>query len=247
MVEMTPADVSRVAGIAQPDPGLESHGPLRRVRVMLVDDHHLVIEGLRAVLATDDRLEVIGEARSGREAVTIITDLQPDIVLMDIRMPGMDGIAATRQVKQIAPKTSVIMLTMYENPDYLFEAVKAGASGYVLKDVAGVDLLEAIHTVAGGGSLLNQEVVGRFLRRLAAEVDQRSSEPAASTGPDRLTPRELEVLRLIAAGMSNKEIAVRLSVTVATVKTHLEHILQKLQVSDRTQAAVYAVTHGLLA
>jgi DNA-binding NarL/FixJ family response regulator len=162
-------------------------------------------------------------------------------------MPDMDGIAATRQVKQIAPKTSVIMLTMYENPDYLFEAVKAGASGYVLKDVAGVDLLEAIHTVAGGGSLLNQEVVGRFLRRLAAEVDQRSSEPAASPGPDRLTPRELDVLRLIAAGMSNKEIAVRLSVTVATVKTHLEHILQKLQVSDRTQAAVYAVTHGLLA
>ena len=166
-----------------------------RVRVMLVDDHHLVIEGLRAVLSTDDR---------------------------------------------------VIMLTMYENPDYLFEAVKAGASGYVLKDVAGVDLLQAIHTVAEGGSLLNQEVVGRFLRRLAAEVDQRSTETPTPPSTERLTPRELDVLRLITAGMSNKEIAVRLSVTVATVKTHLEHILQKLQVSDRTQAAVHAVTHGLL-
>lgn len=182
MVETTPRDVNRIAGIAQSDPEPEIQEPVRRVRVMLVDDHHLVIEGLRAVLATDDRLEVIGEARSGRAAVAIIPDLQPDIVLMDIRMPDMDGIAATRQVKQIAPRTSVIMLTMYENPDYLFEAVKAGASGYVLKDVAGVDLLEAIHTVAGGGSLLNQEVVGRFLRRLAAEVDQRSSEPAASPG-----------------------------------------------------------------
>ncbi len=219
-------------------------GPAR-VRVMLVDDHHLVIEGLRAVLSTDDRLEVIGEARSGRAAVDLVPQLRPDIVLMDIRMADMDGIAATRLVKQVAPQSSVIMLTMYENPDYLFEAVKAGASGYVLKDVAGADLLKAIHTVAEGGSLLDQEVVGRFLRRLAAEVDQRSA-PSAPAPSDRLTARELDVLRLIAAGMSNKEIAVRLSVTVATVKTHLEHILQKLQVSDRTQAAVHAVTHGLL-
>lgn len=217
-----------------------------RVRVMLVDDHHLVIEGLRAVLSTDDRLEVIGEARSGTAAVGLVPQLRPDIVLMDIRMPDMDGIAATRLVKQAAPQSSVIMLTMYENPDYLFEAVKAGASGYVLKDVAGVDLLQAIHTVAEGGSLLNQEVVGRFLRRLAAEVDHRSTETPAPPPTERLTPRELDVLRLITAGMSNKEIAVRLSVTVATVKTHLEHILQKLQVSDRTQAAVHAVTHGLL-
>lgn len=217
-----------------------------RVSVVLVDDHHLVIEGLRAVLATDDRLEVIGEARSGNAAVELVPRLRPDIVLMDIRMGDMDGIAATRLVKQAAPQSSVIMLTMYENPDYLFEAVKAGASGYVLKDVAGADLLDAIHTVAEGGSLLNQEVVGRFLRRLAAEVDERSQRVPAPTPTERLTPRELDVLRLIAAGMSNKEIAVRLSVTVATVKTHLEHILQKLQVSDRTQAAVYAVTHGLL-
>jgi DNA-binding NarL/FixJ family response regulator len=136
---------------------------------------------------------------------------------------------------------------MYENPDYLFEAVKAGASGYVLKDVAGPDLLQAIHTVAEGGSLLNQEVVGKFLRQLAAEAEQASALPAPlGQGPERLTPREVEVLRLIAAGLSNKEIAARLSVSVATVKTHLEHILQKMQVSDRTQAAVQAVTRGLL-
>lgn len=219
----------------------------KKVRMLLVDDHHLVIEGLRAVLSTDADLEVVGEARTGREAVGAAELLRPDIILMDIRMPDMDGIAATRHVKQVAPQASVIMLTMYENPDYLFEAVKAGASGYVLKDVAGRDLLDAIHTVADGGSLLNQEVVGRFLRRLAAEAEQATVGPIATRhGPERLTPREVEVLRLIAHGLSNKEIAARLSVSVATVKTHLEHILQKLQVSDRTQAAVQAVTRGLI-
>jgi DNA-binding NarL/FixJ family response regulator len=219
----------------------------QKVRVLVVDDHHLVLEGLRAVLSTDPALEVVGEAHTGREAVARAEQLRPDIVLMDIRMPDMNGLDATRHVKQVVPTASVIMLTMHENPDYLFEAVKAGASGYVLKDVAGPDLLEAIHTVVEGGSLLNQEVVGKFLRRLAADAEQSSAPPlAAGPGPDRLTPRELEVLKLIAAGLSNKEIAARLTVTVATVKTHLEHILQKMQVSDRTQAAVQAVTRGLL-
>src|SRR5687767_2676270 len=218
----------------------------RPVRILLVDDHHLVIEGLRAVLSTDSEIEVVGEARSGREAVRAVELLKPDVVLMDIRMPDGDGIFATRQVKQASPTTSVIMLTMYENPEYLFDAVKAGASGYVLKDVSGPDLLEAIHTVMDGGSLLNQEVVGKFLRQLAADAQTVPAAPLSAGGPERLTPRELEVLQLIANGLSNKEIGARLSVSVATVKTHLEHILQKLQVSDRTQAAVQAVTRGLL-
>ena len=219
----------------------------RPIRILLCDDHHLVIEGLRAVLSTDPEVDVVGEARSGKEAVRAVELLKPDIVLMDIRMPDGDGIFATRQVKQAAPSTSVIMLTMYENPEYLFDAVKAGASGYVLKDVSGPDLLEAIHTVVDGGSLLNQEVVGKFLRQLAADAQSTPAPPlSAGSGPERLTPRELEVLQLIANGLSNKEIGARLSVSVATVKTHLEHILQKLQVSDRTQAAVQAVTRGLL-
>jgi two-component system response regulator DegU len=218
----------------------------RPVRILLVDDHHLVIEGLRAVLSTDSEIEVVGEARSGKEAVGAVELLKPDVVLMDIRMPDGDGIFATRQVKQASPTTSVIMLTMYENPEYLFDAVKAGASGYVLKDVSGPDLLEAIHTVMDGGSLLNQEVVGKFLRQLAADAQTVPAAPLSAGGPERLTPRELEVLQLIANGLSNKEIGARLSVSVATVKTHLEHILQKLQVSDRTQAAVQAVTRGLL-
>ena len=228
---------------------LTQHAPVtnRPVRILLVDDHHLVVEGLRAVLSTDPEIEVIGEARSGREAVRAVELLKPDVVLMDIRMPDGDGIFATRQVKQASPTTSVIMLTMYENPEYLFDAVKAGARGYVLKDVSGPDLLEAIHTVVDGGSLLNQEVVGKFLRQLAADAQTPPPGPLqAGVGPERLTPRELEVLQLIAGGLSNKEIGARLSVSVATVKTHLEHILQKLQVSDRTQAAVQAVTRGLL-
>ncbi|MGH2353507.1 MAG: response regulator [Chloroflexota bacterium] len=215
------------------------------VQILVADDHHLVIEGVRAVLSTDPRLQVVGEARTGQEAVGCAQRLRPDVVLMDVRMPGMDGIAATRRLKQAVPGASVIMLTMEENPHFLLEAVKAGASGFVLKDVAGPDLIQAIRTVADGGSLLNQEVVGQYLRRLAVEAQEPSTLPPAA-GQERLSPREVEVLRLIADGFSNKEIAVRLSVSVATVKTHLEHILQKLQVSDRTQAAVQAVTRGLL-
>jgi DNA-binding NarL/FixJ family response regulator len=227
--------------------GSGNGGTAQPVRILVVDDHPLVLEGLRAVLSTDETLEVVGEAHTGREAVGYAELLKPDVVLMDIRMPDMNGIDATRQVKQVVPTTSVIMLTMYENPEYLFEAVKAGASGYVLKGVAGPELLQAIHTVVDGGSLLNQEVVGKFLRQLAADAEQGTMAPMPMGGnPERLTPRELEVLRLIAAGLSNKEIGARLSVSVATVKTHLEHILQKLQVSDRTQAAVQAVTRGLL-
>jgi DNA-binding NarL/FixJ family response regulator len=240
--------VRATGGAARDTSTMRRNGHDRRrdqpVRVLLVDDHHLVIEGLRAVLSTDDDIVVVGDARTGREAIATARQLQPDIILMDIRIPDLDGISATRQIKQVVPTTSIIMLTMYENPEYLFEAVNAGASGYVLKDVAGPDLLDAIHTVMDGGSLLNQEVVGKFLRRLAADASLTPALPGP--GIDRLTPRELEVLRLIAAGLSNKEIGARLSVSVATVKTHLEHILQKLQVSDRTQAAVQAVTRGLL-
>jgi len=241
-----PSQVVQGSRLNPSAPVLRAPGNTKPIRVLVVDDHPLVLEGLRAVLSTDDALEVVGEAHSGREAVGMAELLSPDIVLMDIRMPDGDGITATRQVKQVAPQTSVIMLTMYENPEYLFEAVKAGATGYVLKGVAGPELLEAIHTVMDGGSLLNQEVVGKFLRQLAADAQQSHSMPISAAGPERLTPREMDVLRLIAAGLSNKEIGARLSVSVATVKTHLEHILQKLQISDRTQAAVQAVTRGLL-
>lgn len=218
---------------------------MTRIRVLIADDHPLVVEGLQSMLGTDPNVEVVGVASGGREAVTRAQQLAPDVALLDIRMEDMDGISAAREIKRLRPTTSVVMLTMYENPDYLFEAVKAGASGYLLKDVTRAKLLEAIYTVADGGSLLNQEVVGRFLRRLAADVETGGSKDALPAS-DRLTARELEVLRLVASGLTNKEIGARLSVTVATVKTHVENIIQKLQVSDRTQAAVQALARGLL-
>ena len=214
------------------------------ITVMLVDDHPLVLEGLRSMLSTDPGIEVVAQATGGRDAIARAQVVRPDLILMDIRMTDLDGIAATRAIKEVLPETAVVMLTMYENPDYLFEAVRSGASGYVLKDVRRDALLDAVRTVASGGSLLNQQVVGQFMRRLAAEAGRR--EPGGSEDAERLTPREIDVLRLIARGYTNKEIAADLSVTVATVKTHVEHIVQKLHVSDRTQAAVKAVTLGLV-
>ncbi|MAG35208.1 MAG: DNA-binding response regulator [Dehalococcoidia bacterium] len=233
---------SSQAPVPETSPAPESAG--RPIRLMLVDDHPLVLEGLRSMLSTDPEIEIVAEATGGRDAIAQAQAVRPALILMDIRMTDLDGIAATRTIKASLPQTAVVMLTMYENPDYLFEAVRAGASGYVLKDVRREPLLEAIRTVADGGSLLNQEVVSQFMRRLAAESsrrDRRGGGPA-----DQLTPREIDVLRLIARGYTNKEIANDLSVTVATVKTHVEHIMQKLQVSDRTQAAVQAVTLGVV-
>jgi len=225
------------------DPARPSELASNAIRLMLVDDHPLVLEGLRSMLSTDPEIEIVAEATGGRDAIAKAQAVRPELILMDIRMTDLDGIAATRTIKAALPETAIVMLTMYENPDYLFEAVRAGASGYVLKDVRREPLLDAIRTVADGGSLLNQEVVSQFMRRLAASSGRRDR----GSGPaNQLTPREIDVLRLITRGYTNKEIASDLSVTVATVKTHVEHIMQKLQVSDRTQAAVQAVTLGVV-
>ena len=225
------------------DPARPSELASNAIRLMLVDDHPLVLEGLRSMLSTDPEIEIVAEATGGRDAIAKAQAVRPELILMDIRMTDLDGIAATRTIKASLPETAIVMLTMYENPDYLYEAVRAGASGYVLKDVRREPLLDAIRTVADGGSLLNQEVVSQFMRRLAASSGRRDR----GSGPaNQLTPREIDVLRLITRGYTNKEIANDLSVTVATVKTHVEHIMQKLQVSDRTQAAVHAVTLGVV-
>lgn len=213
-------------------------------KVLIVDDHPMVRDGMKAMLAGDRTLEVVGEAGSGAEALAAIERLRPDVVLMDVRMPDMDGLQATHLVKQKHPDVSVIMVTMYDDPDYLMEAISAGASGYLLKDVSRFDLLQTVRTVAQGGTFLNPELMTRSLQRLAT----KSRTPAgAEVSPfAALTGREMDVLRQLAHGMSNKEIANKLVVSVATVKTHVEHIIQKLGVSDRTQAAVLAATHGLL-
>ncbi|MBI2886288.1 MAG: response regulator transcription factor [Chloroflexi bacterium] len=217
---------------------------MKTTQVIIVDDHPMVREGLRGMLATDRAIQVVGEATTGVEAVDLVGRLRPDVVLMDIRMPDMDGLAATRQIKQEHPEVSVIMVTMYDNPDYLFQAVSAGAAGYVLKDVSRFELLQTIRTVMSGGSFLNSDLMTQCLQRLASHGRAAGQEGAGA--PERLTAREMEVLKLVTEGLSNKEIAARLTVSVATVKTHVEHIIQKLQVSDRTQAAVAAVTRGLL-
>jgi len=207
---------------------------------VIADDHELARAGLRSMLAGERGLEVVGEATTGREALALCRRLQPDLVLMDVRMPEMDGLAATRAIKAECPRVSVIIVTMHENPDYLFEALKAGAAGYVLKDATQREVVSAVRQVLRGESLLNAEVATRLLRRLAEETQHPEEAPLAT-----LTPREVEVLRLLAQGLTNREIAERLIVSVGTVKVHVERILAKLGVSDRTQAAVRAVTLGL--
>jgi DNA-binding NarL/FixJ family response regulator len=210
-------------------------------RLIIADDHELARAGLRSMLEGERGLELVGEATNGREAVALCRRLQPDLAMLDVRMPEMDGLAATRAIKHECPKTSVLIVTTHEHQDYLLAALKAGAAGYMLKDTTRHELLTAIWQVLRGESILNGELAARALQRLASETGHYDGPP-----PERLTPREHEVLRLIAKGQTNREIAVHLSLSVGTVKIHVEHIIGKLGVSDRTQAAVRAVESGLL-
>jgi DNA-binding NarL/FixJ family response regulator len=280
--------------------------PSQAARFLIADDPTLVREGLRTMLSGEDGIEVIAEANDGRQALDTCRELKPDLVLMDVRMPVMDGLQATKKIKQEMPKTSVMMVTMHENPDYLFEAVKAGAAGYVLKDASGERLLSAVRRTLEGESPLNQELAMRLLVRLSRERGGSreegpgggsgratpdasgatpedgptvEGEPLAShpeaTGPEAsqpeashpgthqvgpgglgqpreteqiasLTPREVQVLRLLSQGQTNPQIARNLLVSRGTVKIHVQHIISKLGVSDRTQAAVRAIEAGIL-
>ena len=216
---------------------------LTPVRVLIADDHPLVREGLRSMLTDVDDIELVGEASDGLEAAKITQDLKPDVVVIDIRMTGLDGIEATRRIKARNPTTAVLVLTVLEEPDYLLEAVKAGASGYLLKDCSRQQLLTAIRTLRAGGSLLDPETIGRLLQQLRRGpngfVDQ--------AGPvSQLTSREVEVLRLLCEGRNNREIAEMLVVSVNTVKTHVKRIMVKLNVSDRTQASMKALKEDLV-
>ncbi len=210
-------------------------------RLVIVDDHELARAGLRALLTGQKGLELVGEATNGREAVEQCRRLQPDLVLVDVRMPGLDGLATCRIIKQEYPAISVVLITVHENPEYLLEALRAGAAGYVLKDITQRELITTIQYVLRGESILNKELMIRLLRRMASETSNPIQPPL-----ERLSPREHEVLQLLAQGQTNREIAQRLTVSVSTIKNHVEHILAKLDVSDRTQAAVRAVELGLL-
>jgi len=209
------------------------------IRVIIVDDHAVVRQGLKAFLQTQDDLEIVGEAADGDEAVRQVEDLVPDVVLMDLVMPGSDGIEATRRIRSLSPSTKVIVLTSFTDDDKVFAAIKAGAAGYLVKDVQPQELGEAIRTVNRGEALLHPVVAAKLMQEFAQPSQRRSS-------PDSLTDRELEVLRLIARGLSNKEIALQLTVAEKTVKTHVSNVLQKLHLADRTQAALYAVRERLV-
>jgi DNA-binding NarL/FixJ family response regulator len=222
----------------------EQRGP---TRLAIVDDHELARDGLRDMLADEPDLEVVGEAANGREALLLCSRLHPELVLMDVRMPEMDGLRATKELKRRYPKISVLMVTMHENPDYLLEALKAGAAGYVLKDASQDEVISAVRRVREGESPLDQELAARLLRRLAADYAGRRAPPGPSgLHVEPLTPRELEVLELMKLGYTNPQIGRELHISTRTAKNHVEHIMAKLGVSDRTQAVVRALEQRIL-
>jgi DNA-binding NarL/FixJ family response regulator len=212
------------------------------VRVLLVDDDQLMRAGLRAVLSSDAGIEVVGEAETGRAAVARVRALRPDLVLMDVRMPDLDGIAATREVLATSPDVKVVILTTFEQDDYIFGALSAGASGFLLKRTSPEELLAAIHTVAAGDSLLSPSVTRIVIERLSRDPAPRA---AGSDAAADLTPREREVLGLVARGLSNGEIAAALVIEETTVKTHVKRILMKLGLRDRIQAVIFAYETGI--
>jgi DNA-binding NarL/FixJ family response regulator len=224
------------------------NGRTRSARILLADDHQVLRRGFRGLFADEADLEIVGEASNGREALELCRVLRPDLVLMDVRMPEMDGLEATRAIKREHPDIAILIVTMHENPDYLLDALDAGAAGYVLKDAPADRMIDGVRRTLNGESPLNQELAALLLKRLADERKHQVVQPRRPRKELRtpLTPRETEVLRLLASGQSNKEIAQTLVISSGTVKVHVERIIRKLEVSDRTQAVVRAIELGLL-
>jgi DNA-binding NarL/FixJ family response regulator len=214
------------------------------VRVVIADDQQLIRTGFRMILAADPDIEIVGEAATGAEAVSLNRDLRPDVVLMDIRMPELDGIEATRRIlaHNHEPKASVLILTTFDLDEYVYDALRAGASGFLLKDVPAPQLAAAIRTVGDGDALLAPSITRRLIEEFTAPRTPTNTPPGLS----ELTPRELEVFRLLATGMANGEIAAHLIVGETTVKTHVTRVLMKLGVRDRVQAVVLAYEAGIV-
>jgi two-component system, NarL family, response regulator LiaR len=232
--------------------GADSQGPAHKIRVLIVDDHAVVRQGLRTFLELQDApsgdpsslpIEVVGEAVNGLEAIDLARRHRPDVILLDLVMPEMDGIEATPRIIEQSPHSRVIILTSFGEEDKVFPALRAGAQGYLLKDITPDDLVRAVRAAHLGQAQLHPEVIRKLMSVVADQEESPASRPAAPFGG--LTPRELAVLRLIAGGVNNREIAARLVISEKTVKTHVSSILSKLHLEDRTQAAIYALRHGL--
>ncbi|MBY3619037.1 response regulator transcription factor [Acinetobacter sp. CUI P1] len=225
------------------------------IGLLLVDDHAMVRRGLQVFLSTQPDIKVIGEASNGREALERTAELQPDIILMDLHMPIMDGIETAKQLRISHPQVKIIVLTSFSDQDHVLPAIRVGIKGYLLKDIEPEALVVAIRKVHSGQVELHSEAACQLMNLMAASTQEQldvsnpdlnslSTTPVAMTGTELLTPREQEVLDLIALGMSNKEIASKLVITEKTVKTHVSHVLGKLNLSDRTQAAIFVLKNG---
>lgn len=211
-----------------------------QITVMIVDDHEMVRKGAKGYLDAQPEIVVVAEAESGREAIRLAREYVPDVVLMDLVMPGMDGVEATRKVKDISPRTQIIILTSFHEDEHIFPALKAGAISYLLKDVKAKELVEAIQRASKGEATLHPRVAARLIRQFS------HGEPDRGTLFTELTEREVEVLTLIARGFTNQKIAEDLIISIGTVKGHVSNILSKLHLADRTQAAVYAWQEGIV-
>lgn len=212
------------------------------IRVLIADDDHLMRAGLVELLTADAEIRIVGQAATGREAIEQARRLEPDVVLMDVRMPDLDGIAATRELVRLAPAARVLILTTFEQDDYIFGALRAGASGFLLKRARPEELIGAVHTIAAGDSLLSPSVTRRVIDRMAR---QPSPELADQVKLDDLTSREREVFALMARGLSNREISAELGIEESTIRTHVKRILAKLDLRDRIQAVIFAYENGV--
>ena len=225
-------------------PEQDGRGPGDAIRVMICDDHALFRRGLIMVLESEDGIDVVGEAEDGQDAIARVGDLAPDVILMDVRMPRMSGIEATRAIAAAVPSAKILMLTVSDEEDDLYEAIKAGATGYLLKEISIEEVATAVRAVMSGQSLISPAMASKLLTEftsLAKKADERQAVPTP-----RLTDLELEVLKLVAQGMSNREIATELYISENTVKNHVRNILEKLHLHSRMEAVVYAVREKLL-